>query len=799
MRKRMTALILGLVLALSLLPSTVFAAEGPKDLQIQYHSDSQMITWDAFPNAVSYSVGIRNPGSSVNLVTVKSYGEQIKMEEILSTYLSTYSMITHTADPGANAGFYVNSLTNDFGIRGSYDICITVTYQTKDAFGNVAQKTESTTVTRVSVDYVLKNGYPGEIDGIRIVRDSDNHPILTWEDNRRDGGVKRRCSYKVTVSFVNEGNTYYFNGSDVTGSNYTLYPNSNEIDLIKLENELSTRGIQNSKLTVKVEAELTDIYSYKYATTAAADIYLSSTAANSYAVIYWSDEAANRFTVTYDLDGMDHSPNFSQYTYKISLMRTISATNRTAVYSVNAESSASKKTLDLSGRVAANGSGQYSVLVQEIYKSGSHAGEEHAAYETWKRHFDVSQKPLANPAPIMDPNGKVKWEAVPHANRYHVVLKDRELNILAEFDTSATKYEFASYMTNNGVYRCYVTALDTTGAYARSAESRTEWTTYTVYKFLGIYVCGVPVTEANRYDVLGDGSVKFLPDGKKYYDDLSSETLVLNNVHFDKSRYYRDGIGNKAVIYIDNDIAVYLIGDNVIDVDWEEDLDGIYLAPYDFLNFYSDSGSLTVNVSNNGGRAIAAPGSCVSLWENAKLDLTGHYGFYSDASGDIGYLELWDNAKAYVYGLRTDDDKEGNAIYCPYVWVCDNAYLYCEYEWNQPAVDTWSSGFYYDTPVQIRGITTSAFRTNNWQVLEGFNKGGSNPREDDYYILEVKAGSVLPGDVNGDGKVTSVDLTALLRHVAKIQLLGNTTNADVNKDGKINAADVTALAKMLNR
>ena len=54
------------------------------------------------------------------------------------------------------------------------------------------------------------------------------------------------------------------------------------------------------------------------------------------------------------------------------------------------------------------------------------------------------------------------------------------------------------------------------------------------------------------------------------------------------------------------------------------------------------------------------------------------------------------------------------------------------------------------------------------------------------------------GDVDGNGSVNNTDLTALLRHVAKIELLSDTSRADINKDGNIDAADVTSLAKMLN-
>ncbi len=749
--KKLLSIFICSALCLSIIPITAFAAV--TDLQIKYHSDDQTITWDAFPNAISYTVGIRNPGSNVNLFTVKSDDEQLDMEEILSEEISTYGVITHTTAPGTNVGFYANPLTNDYGIKGSYDICITVTYKVQDSFGHDALKTESTTVSRVKFDYVLENGYPGNVDGIRIVRDSSNHPILTWESNHHEGGVMKRFSYKVTVSFVNVGNTYYFNGSGVTPSEYTILSTTNKIDLSKLESELSSRGIQNSKLSVRVEAELSDIYYYKYATSSTADVYLTNTVSNPYSVVYWSDGTAKSFSVTYNLNGMDHSPNFTQYNYKISLMKTVSATNRTAVYTVNASSSEPKKTMDLSAKVSLGGSALYSVLIQEIYKSGSHAGEEHAAYETWKRSFDVTTaKPLSNPTPDLDPNGKLKWQPILHANGYHIVLKDNSSNTLAELDTKETKYDFSSYMTNNGVYRCYVTAFDTTGTYAKSAESRTEWTTYTVYKFLGIYVYGVPVTEANRYDVLGDGSVKFLPDGRSYYDYLGSETLVLKNVNFTKSRYHRDGAGNKAVIYIDNDIAIHLIGDNVINVDWEEDLDGIFIAPYDFINFYSDSGSLTVNVSRNGGRAIAAPGSCVSLWENASLDLTGHYGFYSDSAGDIGTLNLFDNSELTAYGLRTDDDKEGYAIETPYLGLADNSHLRAEYEWNQPCMYTWSRSYwlYSSTVLKFRGIKDILGTINRtWTDVKEIN--GSNVSE--YRAVDILA--VTEKHYTVSGTVTS--------------------------------------------
>ena len=56
------------------------------------------------------------------------------------------------------------------------------------------------------------------------------------------------------------------------------------------------------------------------------------------------------------------------------------------------------------------------------------------------------------------------------------------------------------------------------------------------------------------------------------------------------------------------------------------------------------------------------------------------------------------------------------------------------------------------------------------------------------------------GDVNGDGSVNDIDLTKLLRYVAKIDTLSEDelSRANVDGIGGIDAADVTALAILLN-
>ena len=63
------------------------------------------------------------------------------------------------------------------------------------------------------------------------------------------------------------------------------------------------------------------------------------------------------------------------------------------------------------------------------------------------------------------------------------------------------------------------------------------------------------------------------------------------------------------------------------------------------------------------------------------------------------------------------------------------------------------------------------------------------------------AGKVISlGDVNNDDAVDASDLTALARHVAKIEQITDTNllkAADVTKDGEVNASDLTMLARFV--
>ena len=67
-------------------------------------------------------------------------------------------------------------------------------------------------------------------------------------------------------------------------------------------------------------------------------------------------------------------------------------------------------------------------------------------------------------------------------------------------------------------------------------------------------------------------------------------------------------------------------------------------------------------------------------------------------------------------------------------------------------------------------------------------------------IFKKEGDDLLLGDVNGDGDVDAKDLTALAKHLAKIETITDEkllSNADTNQDGKVSAEDLTKLAKYI--
>ena len=92
----------------------------------------------------------------------------------------------------------------------------------------------------------------------------------------------------------------------------------------------------------------------------------------------------------------------------------------------------------------------------------------------------------------------------------------------------------------------------------------------------------------------------------------------------------------------------------------------------------------------------------------------------------------------------------------------------------------------YDAPADLDCDTVYISYYEGWQ-LRGFTE----------YRM-VNAANVLPGDVDGDGRVNVKDITSLIAYLLVGDAEGlNLANADCNADGMVNVADVTRLISYL--
>ncbi|MBQ0059933.1 MAG: cell wall-binding repeat-containing protein, partial [Lachnospiraceae bacterium] len=344
---------------------------------------------------------------------------------------------------------------------------------------------------------------------------------------------------------------------------------------------------------------------------------------------------------------------------------------------------------------------------------------------------------LATPAPRMNFSGVVSWDAIEGANTYMLSLVNASGEQVTSQITSRRSYNFSAYMADRSTYKCYVTASDSNRQHQNSERGASEWVTYYAGEYLGVWVGNVPVTTANRNDVLNDGGhVQLLADASTYHSDLNRETLVLSYVGVPEGSYHTTQDGHRAKLTIEKDLAVWIGGDVCVSGGpWEDEkggLDGIYIAPGNFVSFYGH-GYLTSEVSTNGGSGIYAPGGSINFFGEMQVDLSGYNGFYSDfAGGNLGGLFLYEGTRFYATGSGT-----GFAVESPEIVVNDYASFYAEQTQGRRAVETWGEIYSYHDDLTIRGLRTDA-RDWNWDALGDINTS-STDHESLFRILEIES------------------------------------------------------------
>ncbi len=427
--------------------------------------------------------------------------------------------------------------------------------------------------------------------------------------------------------------------------------------------------------------------------------------------------------------------------------------------------------------------------------------------------FSTGRPQLAAPKPKFGPDGVLHWYKVPNATGYVVRLymnlngfnglygyqehwtEYNAINLPTYHYTEATVNAYTTSLDLTTVldieewnlehkHFCTIYAIDKTGNYISSDVAKSNEEDYFEGQYMNVWVGETPVMSTNRLDVLGDGgSVQFYPDGSEYNSAFKGKYLVLDNAKINKAYYYGSRTttdGHRAVLYIDDDVNIYLKGDSFIDNSQGRyiNYDGIFVTPGNYVNFYGD-GKLSVTVYPYGSRAFAAPGCTVALHNTTTLELSGFKGYYSNFDGDTGWLDLHDESEVYAYGFRDDDDREGLAIQCPEISVNDMAYLYAEYNYDYPAVETWGSSFTYSSSnkVKVNGIKILNNGTigQDFVSLPSINAGSGTPHESEYRALEVFADN----NIIAKGKGWYIEQNGTLN------ITGNITNSSTYSNGVI--------------
>ena len=219
------------------------------------------------------------------------------------------------------------------------------------------------------------------------------------------------------------------------------------------------------------------------------------------------------------------------------------------------------------------------------------------------------------------------------------------------------------YTTSFNAYDFDATAAADYGGLLKAVEWATFESNFNAYRSIkltaiepttyNVLVAGVPVTDLNKNNVLGDGKVKYDPSAKKL--TLTNATLTKTDT-FSSSYYYGT---NYAVIYAAQPISIELVGDNVIDTT------GVTFGPANnVFNIIGDSPRLSIGGEGNltikaGAAGVQQYGICGT--GNVDISMKGDLTIscekdetFTGIHADDGYLDM------YMEGKWTVDTGESN-------------------------------------------------------------------------------------------------------------------------------------------
>ena len=188
---------------------------------------------------------------------------------------------------------------------------------------------------------------------------------------------------------------------------------------------------------------------------------------------------------------------------------------------------------------------------------------------------------------------------------------------------------------------------------------------------------------------------------------------------------------------------------------------------------------------------------------------------------DIDFRGAFNNGmNAYIVSAYDQNQKKATLTEIDYLKANNGAVVY-----GQPGktyrLDYPTSGSNPSTSSWMVGVTGSSQTVNSNNTTSYFMINGSSPQFDKitsnttfnrgYAYLKIPTSqtggattiitnlggsAVVPGDVNGDGHVSSADITALYDYLLNSDT-SNLVNGDVDNDGHITSGDVTAVYSIM--
>ena len=260
-----------------------------------------------------------------------------------------------------------------------------------------------------------------------------------------------------------------------------------------------------------------------------------------------------------------------------------------------------------------------------------------------------------------------------------------------------------------------------------------------------LVVLGDSVTSTNCGDILGDGTMSY---------DPTTNVLTMNNVSISD---YTNPI---TIISNIDDLEINLIGTNDI---YNNCTSGLCLRLKACTVTLTGNGELNlISPLGNGGNGVQMRGATLNLTENVKVYVFGvMYAFQGGA--------LTSGAGAVVS-------------------VSDNAHLEAICTMSGTGAMISLQNLIMNDNIGIIKPVGGSFVANSGVV----DAAGAIAKN-----VEIgKTSTAVPGDVDGDGSVTSGDITALYNYLLNGDSSG-LVNGDQDGDGSITAGDVTAVYNIL--